>query len=176
MTRSILTYGLIAGVIVGAPMIVMGLLGWYGAPSTQSMIVGYAIMIVALTAVFVGVKRYRDREKGGVIKFLPAFLMGLGISAVAGVIYVIAWEITMQIMPGNFIETYAAAHLAEQEAAGATAAELEALRAQMAAMVESYANPLFRWPITFVEIFPLGVLVSLITALLLRNDRFMPAR
>lgn len=39
-----------------------------------------------------------------------------------------------------------------------------------------YANPLFRLPMVFAEIFPVGVLVSLISAALLRNRRFLPAR
>ena len=39
-----------------------------------------------------------------------------------------------------------------------------------------YANPLLRLPMTFVEIFPVGVLVSLVTAGLLRNSRFLPMR
>ena len=39
-----------------------------------------------------------------------------------------------------------------------------------------YANPLFRLPMTFIEIFPVGVLVSLFAAALLRNPRFMAAR
>jgi len=47
-------------------------------------------------------------------------------------------------------------------------------RAQDFAMM--YANPLFRMPITFTEILPVGILVSLFPALLLRNSRFMPAR
>ena len=40
----------------------------------------------------------------------------------------------------------------------------------------SYANPLFRLPITFVEMFPIGVLISLVSAAVLRNSRFLPAR
>ncbi len=39
-----------------------------------------------------------------------------------------------------------------------------------------YANPLFRLPMTFIEIFPVGVLVSLISAAILRNPRVLPAR
>jgi hypothetical protein len=39
-----------------------------------------------------------------------------------------------------------------------------------------YANPVFRLPITFVEMFPIGVLISLISAAVLRNSRFLPAR
>ena len=40
-------------------------------------------MIVALSVIFLGVKRYRDQELGGVIRFGTAFMLGLGIAAVA---------------------------------------------------------------------------------------------
>jgi hypothetical protein len=39
-----------------------------------------------------------------------------------------------------------------------------------------YSNPLYRLPITFVEMFPVGVLISLISAAVLRNSRVLPAR
>src|SRR3546814_12654255 len=35
---------------------------------------------------------------------------------------------------------------------------------------------MFRLPMTFVEIFPVGVLVSLVSAAVLRNPRVLPAR
>jgi hypothetical protein len=38
------------------------------------------------------------------------------------------------------------------------------------------ANPLLRLPMTFAEIFPVGMLVSLISATILRNPRMLPAR
>ena len=46
----------------------------------------------------------------------------------------------------------------------------------MRAMAEAYRNPLFRLPMTFVEIFPVGLLIALVSAGLLRNPRFLPAR
>jgi hypothetical protein len=50
------------------------------------------------------------------------------------------------------------------------------MRAEMDAFRVQYANPLFRLPMTFAEIFPVGVLVSLISAAILRNPRVLPAR
>ena len=50
------------------------------------------------------------------------------------------------------------------------------MRAEMAQFGEMYANPLIRMPITFIEIFPVGLVISLIAAALLRNSRFLPAR
>jgi hypothetical protein len=46
----------------------------------------------------------------------------------------------------------------------------------MDAFKRQYANPLFRLPMTFAEIFPVGVLVSLVSAAILRNPRVLPAR
>jgi hypothetical protein len=46
----------------------------------------------------------------------------------------------------------------------------------MEAFKLQYANPMIRMPMTFAEIFPVGLLVSLVSAGLLRNPRFLPAR
>lgn len=175
MLRSILVTGVLAGVAVAAPMFLMIALSGPGSPSS-SQFVGYLIMILALSLIFMAVKRRRDRVLGGVIRFLPAFLMGLGVSAVASVVYVIGWEITLALTNHAFIDAYAAAAVEQARARGAPAADIERLVADMEQFKTMYANPLFRLPITFVEIFPVGVLISLITAGLLRNRRFLPAR
>jgi hypothetical protein len=175
MTRTILVFGLAAGLIVAVPMGLMLANAEPGSPAT-SHFAGYLIMLLALSLVLFGVKRLRDREYGGVIRFVPAFLAGLGISAVAGVVYVIGWEITLAATDFAFMDSYSAAAVEAARARGASTAEVEALIVQMEEFRAQYANPLFRMPITFVEIFPVGCLVSLVSALLLRNSRFLPAR
>ena len=159
MLRTILIYGAIAGLVVAIPM---------------NLALAFAPDSEASTSHIT--KRYRDRTLGGVIKFLPALLIGLGISAVAGVIYVIGWEISLAATNHEFIDSYTQAAIAAEQAKGVSGADLEAFIAEMEQMRVQYANPLFRLPITFIEIFPVGVLVSLITAALLRNSRFLPAR
>jgi hypothetical protein len=175
MTRIILIFGAAAGLVVAVPMCLLVANAEPGSAAT-SHFAGYLIMLLALSLVFIGVKRLRDRELGGVIRFLPALLAGLGISAVASVIYVIGWEITLAITDFSFIDTYSSAAVEAARARGASAAEVEKVIAQMAEFREQYANPLFRLPVTFIEIFPVGLLVSLISAALLRNSRFTPAR
>jgi Protein of unknown function (DUF4199) len=133
-------------------------------------------MLVALSAVFVAVKRHRDDDLGGVIRFWPALGLGLGISVVAGVIYVVSWETAVAISHLDFASSYANTLIAQQRAAGVHGEELKKFVASMDEFKRNYANPLYRWPMTFAEIFPVGVLVSLITAALLRNSRFLPAR
>ncbi len=173
MLRTILIFGVAAGLVVAVPMF-LTLANSDPAAHTNSQFAGYLMMILALSLIFIGVKRFRDRALGGVIKFVPAFLMGLGISAVASVIYVIGWEITLAATDFAFIEDYSAAMVEADRAKGASPADIERVTAQMEAFKLQYANPLFRLPMTFIEIFPVGLLISLISAGLLRNARFLP--
>ncbi|HEY7797288.1 MAG TPA: DUF4199 domain-containing protein [Hyphomonadaceae bacterium] len=181
MTRIILIYGAIGALVVGGLM-VWGMMSWTpeqmaGEEGMDSgLIVGYLTQIVALTTVFLGIKHFRDKERGGVIKFLPAFLVGLGISAVASLGWIIGWEI---VLASGFDYEALMAKMTTQQAAasGATGAALEQKIAESQAFMKLYMeNPLVRLPITFIEMVPVGVLISLLSALLLRNSRFMPAR
>lgn len=176
MIRPILFYGVIAGLIVTLPMLL--LIGGAGSSDhgVSSMLVGYLTMIVALSVIFVAVKQYRDKHLGGVIKFLPALLMGLGISVIASVLYVAAWEVYLNLTHYAFMENYTHAMIESAKAKGVAGPELDQLVSEMSTMKENYKNPLFRLPMTFVEPFPVGVIVSLIAAALMRNSRFMPAR
>lgn len=178
MLARILKTGLIAGVIAGGGLSLTIVAagdslghGWTG------MAAGYAIMLVALSLIFLAVKQQRDVAGGGVIRFWPAFGMGLAISAVAGVLYVAIWEaVQATLLHGDFAKSYGDAMIAQKRAAGASAAEIAQATREAADFVAQYHDPLFRWPMTFLEIFPVGVLVSLVSAALLRNPRFMAAR
>lgn len=176
MLRTILKYGVIAGLVVGGFELVT-FTAFSGMPPLKyGMLIGYTTMLIALSAVFVGIKRHRDVDRGGVIGFWPAFGVGLGISFVAGLFYVAAWEAVQAMTHMDFASSYSKAIIASEKAKGASAESLAKLSADMEAFKLQYADPLFRLPMTFVEIFPVGVLVSLISAGLLRNRRFLPAR
>lgn len=176
MLRTILKYGVIAGLVVGGLMIGT-VIAFSGMPPLKyGMLIGYTTMLIALSAVFVGIKRHRDVDRGGVIGFWPAFGVGLGVSFIAGIFYVVAWEAVQALTRMDFADSYARAMIESEKAKGASAEALAKLSADMATFKLQYANPLFRLPMTFVEIFPVGVLVSLVSAGLLRNSRFLPAR
>ncbi|MDO9223578.1 MAG: DUF4199 domain-containing protein [Caulobacter sp.] len=159
MLRTILTFGAAAGLIVALPMFASMVFGKPGSFS-HSLVFGYSLMFLAFSLILVGVKRFRDQVGGGVIRFLPALGVGLGISVVASLIYVIGWEMTLAATDYAFITDYGAA----MEPAARAAFEAQ------------YRDPLFRLPMTFVEIFPVGVLVSLVAASLLRDSRFLPMK
>lgn len=169
MLNRMIVYGIAAGLVVGSVFFGFAMSGAlvHGA---AGMAIGYLTMLVALSLVFVAVKRHRDTELGGVIRFWPAFGLGLGISLVASLVYALAWEVTLAANGGA--EAFVDQYLASERARGASAealAEMEGFRA-------IYANPVLRMSVTFAEIFPVGLIVSLLSAALLRNARFMPAR
>lgn len=170
MTRIILTYGLISGLVVILGTIAAILL------DASSMWLGYLIMLVALSSILVGVRQHRDQALGGVIGFWAALMMGLAIAVVASLVYVAVWEIYLASTHYDFMDKYVAGILKAKRAAGVTGAAYAKIEAEMAAMRAQYASPLYRLPMTFLEIFPVGLLVALVSAGLLRNPRFLPAR
>jgi len=114
--------------------------------------------------------------QGGVIGFGKAFLIGLGIAAVAGLAYALVWEAYLALTHYGFTQAYINETLAAKRAAGVSGAQYQKAVAEMETFRTQYSSPLFRIPMTFIEIFPVGLLVALVSAALLRNPRFLPAR
>lgn len=172
--RYALIYGGIAGAIIIA-VISAGL--FFELPDHfQSEWFGYLVMLAGLSLIFVAVKRYRDVERGGVIRFLPAFGLGLGVALVAAILYVLGWEAVLAASGRDFIAEYSAGIVQSMQADGASAAAIQAKQAELAEIGEAYRNPLFRMPITFLEIAPVGFIVAVVSAALLRDPRVLPAR
>jgi small-conductance mechanosensitive channel len=172
--RYALIYGSISGAIT--VLVIASSLVFNLPNHAHSEIFGYLVMLAALSLIFVGVKRYRDVECGGVIRFVRAFLLGLGIAVVAGVIYTFGWELYLGLSGRDFIAEYSASVLKHMRESGAAQAAIDAQAAQLRALAASYRSPLFRLPMTFIEIFPVGLVVALISAAILRNPRVLPAR
>ncbi|HEV7661877.1 MAG TPA: DUF4199 domain-containing protein [Allosphingosinicella sp.] len=154
--RYALVYGLMSGLVIGATLVAIVAFA-ARSPILTSVWFGYLVMLVALIFVFVGVKRYRDNDRGGVIGFVPALAMGLAIALVAAVAYVLIWEAYLAATHYAFIDRFF------------SGPGMETARAQ-------YSNPLVRMPQTFMEIAPAGLVVALVSAGLLRNPKVFPAR
>ena len=171
-------YPLIYGGIAGAIAIsIISTTIALGLPShSTSVFVGYLVMLAALSLIFVGVKRYRDVECGGVIRFRRAFGIGLGMALVAALVYAIGWEVFIAISGFDFMTEYTNDVIAGMRAEGASQAAIEAKTVEMREMTAMYENPLLRVPMIFAEIAPVGLLVALVSAALLRNPKLLPAR
>jgi hypothetical protein len=169
-----LIYGGIAGAI--AITIISATLALDLPSHATSIYVGYVVMLVALSLIFVGMKRYRDVECGGVIRFGRAFGLGVGMALVAALVYAIGWEVFIAVSGFDFMTGYTSDLIANMRAEGATQAAIDAKLAEMRDMTAMYENPLLRIPMIFAEIAPVGLLVALASAALLRNPKTLPAR
>lgn len=164
MKKTIIKNGLISSLIVCAAMATSMALMKNGCGSTTSMMVGYASMLVAFIFIFVAVKSYRDKENGGVITFWTGLKIGLLISLIASTCYVVTWAIEYKYFMPDFMTKYAASAIAQIKASGQSQAIIDAEIKKTMEMQESYKNPVYFTMITYSEILPVGILVSVISA------------
>jgi hypothetical protein len=170
MKRVVLVFGLLAGAVLSVMMVVnIAFIDRIGFDTAE--IIGYTTMVLAFLMVFFGIRSYRDNIYGGTISFGKAFAIGLLITLVASACYVTTWEVIYYWFAPDFVEKYGAYMLRQAREAGATEQELAAKAAEMARFREMYKNPLINAAITFVEVFPIGAVVTLISAAILRRDR-----
>jgi predicted permease len=170
MKKTVLICGLIAGLISTSLFIGLMLLGKAGDDQFKhGMIYGYTLMILAFSFIFVGTKITRDKYNGGGISFGKAFRVGLYITLIASTIYVIVWLIDYYVFIPDFADKYGAHVLESMRASGATQAEIARQGAANSKFSEMYKNPLFNALITYSEIVPVGLIVSLISAWTLRR-------
>lgn len=171
-----LIYGLLTGgVIIAVLIATMTVLDQL--KFTHSVWFGYLVQLVAMTFVLVGVKHYRDVEKGGVIRFLPALGMALLIVLVAVAAYVLIWEVYMAATNDSFMDKYIAAELAHMKATGKSATEIAQAGAAMRQMADEYnSHPFYRMGMTVIEIAPTGAIMAILSAIAVRFPKFLPAR
>ena len=170
MKKIIWVCGIIAGIIsvswavFGEPMF-----GDHMSLHTR-MIFGYASMILGFSLIFVAIKNYRDNYSGGQITFGKALRIGLLITLVASTVYVVVWMIDFSYFVPDYGEKYQAQAIAEMKASGVSAAEIQKQGAEMAATMAKYkSSAIFRVMFTYLEIVPVGIVVSLIAATILKK-------
>jgi hypothetical protein len=170
MRKIVLTFGLIAGAVLSAMMLVtLPLLDRIGFDKGET--IGYTSMVLAFLMVFFGVKSYRDNLAGGSVTFGRAFLVGLLITAVASLCYVATWEVIYYEIAPDFGDKYAAYVVAKAKASGATDAQIAVQTKEMAKFTEMYKNPLVNIGLTFLEPLPVGMAFTLVTAAVLGRRR-----
>jgi hypothetical protein len=173
MKKTIAVFGLIAGVILAIFICLMVpfMKHMEGDSMMTSMFVGYTVQLLAFSMIFFAVKSYRDKYNGGVISFGKAFQIGILISLIGSAFYVITWAIIYNTLLPNFMDTWGAAQITGAMKRGASAAEIAKIKEQIAQGKEMYSTWWGFAGITLFEIFPTGLLVTLISALILKRKR-----
>ncbi len=178
MKKIVLVYGLIAGAILGAMFFITAPF-WDNGMLTfdNAMYVGYGTMVVSLSLVFFGVKSYRDNYKKGAITFGQGFKVGILITLIACLLYALSWEVAYHTVSKGFTVEMSKHYAEEIKKNAKNEVELKEKLEKSRKEMELYDNSfIFRFVLTFlVEVFPVGLVITLITALLLKNKNFLPA-
>lgn len=176
MKRIVLIFGLISGAISSAmmfltlPLIDRGVVNF-----NNGELIGYTAIFLSFLLVFFGIRSYRENN-GGTITFGRAVAVGLLITLISCVFYVASWEVIyFKLMP-DFADKFSSAAIASMRAKGASDAAIAAKKKEMADLKAMYDNPLTNAAVTFLEPSPVGLVVTLISAgILRRRERVLPS-
>ena len=169
MKRIVLVFGLISGAISSAMMfLTLPFIKSGAIDNHNGEIIGYAAIFLSLLLVFFGIRAYRENA-GGAISFGRAFSVGILITLISCVFYVASWEVIyFKLMP-DFADKYAARAIGEMREKGATESAIAAKKVEMEKMKAMLDNPLINAAVTFIEPFPVGLIVTLVSAAILRR-------
>ena len=169
MKKTVLTFGLIAGLIISVLMDGSLLIASKMGSGHNSMLLGYTMMVASFLLVYFGIRSYRDNKLDGRISFGRAFACGILITLITCVFYVVTWEIIYFNFIPHFMDSYWAAQIHKVQGAGLSPAATAAKVAAIQQMQQSYQNPLINMAYTFIEPLPVGLLITLISAAVLRR-------
>lgn len=168
MKKTILTFGLISGAVLSLMMVATvpfaDRIGF-----DNGAVIGYTTMVLSFLLVFFGIRSYRDNVGNGQITFSKAIAVGISITLISCICYVVTWEILYFNFLHDFMDKYGAHVIEKLKASGASSAAIEAQGQQLKKYKELYENPLFNAAMTFIEPFPIGLVVTLISAAVLRR-------
>lgn len=163
-------FGLIAGGLLGGMMVItMPMYMNQSLDFDHGEILGYSTMVLAFLLVFFGIRSYRDKAEGGTITFGRAFKVGILITLVACGVYVATWQVLYFGFMPDFPDVYAAHLIEKMRADGATAQQITEKQQEMAKFRDLYRNPLINAGVTFLEVFPVGLITTLVSAAILRR-------
>ena len=175
MRKIVITYGLISGAIITSLFLLSMYLWQKGIINFDNgEYFGYGSMLVALSMVFFGIKSFRDNKNGKTIGFWKGAQVGILISLLASFVYAAGWETYMQTNPQNtFIEEYTDHYIGKLKEKGASQEEVDKTKTEMASMQQMYKNPVIRFGMTLMEILPVGIIVTLLSAAILRKKEVL---
>ena len=169
MKKTVLTFGVIAGVMISVLMDGSLILANKIGSGHNSMLLGYTMMVASFLLIYFGVRSYRDNNLGGQISFGRAFACGILIALITTVFYVATWEILYFNFMPHFMDSYWAAQIHKVQSSGLDPTTTAAKVAEIQHSQELYQNPFVNMAYTFIEPLPVGLLITLISAAVLRR-------
>ena len=169
MKKTVLTFGVIAGVMISVLMDGSLILANKIGSGHNSMLLGYTMMVASFLLIYFGVRSYRDNNLGGQISFGRAFACGILIALITTVFYVATWDILYFNYMPHFMDSYWAAQIHKVQARGLDPVTTAAKIAEIQHSQQLYENPFVNMAYTFMEPLPVGLIITLISAFVLRR-------
>jgi hypothetical protein len=169
MKKNALIFGSISGLIITTMMLFTASACYTDPGFKGNDVIGYTALIAAFSFIFIGIRNYRDKHHGGAITFGKAFKTGFYITLTASTIYVVVWLVDYYLFIPDFMDKYELHVLTGVKNDGGSEVELAEKAAEMKNFKAMYKNPLFVILVTYAEVFPIGLAISLISALILKR-------
>ena len=169
MNKTILKYGLISGAIASALMLISALYYHQTSNFKNGEVFGYAGILLSMLFVYFGTRAYRDRQEGGKMSFLKAFEVSLLITLISCLCYVVTWMFVYEFIMPDFMDKFADHMVEQMKVSGAGEEQIRQEMAKMEEYKAMYRSPLKRFALTFIEPFPVGLLVSIVSSIVLRR-------
>jgi len=166
LKKIVLIFSLILGAILCVNMFIMVNMFYGNQDFKTNDVVGYAALVVVFSLIFFAVRNYRNKHLNGFISFGKAFKTGILVAFLASTLYVVVWLFYYYLFVPDFLDKYIAYVLKR-----APEAQLAAKTKEMESFREMYKSPFFVIIITYSEIFPIGLIVSLVSALILKRKK-----
>jgi hypothetical protein len=168
MKKTVLTFGLISGAISSVLMVATVPFA-HKIGFNKALVVGYTTIVLSFLLVYFGIRSYRDNVGNGQITFAKAFAVGICITLISCIFYVVTWEILYFNFMHDFMDNYGADMIERLKASGASPAVVQVKVEDLKKLKEQYENPLYNSLMTFIEPFPVGLAITLISAGVLRK-------
>ncbi len=173
MKKTTLTFGLISGALSSLMMMATVPFG-DKIGFDKGEFIGYTIIVLSFLLVFFGIRSYRDSVSNGQITFTKGFAVGISITLISCICYVVTWEaLYFHFLPG-FMDKYSAYMVAKLKAKGASPAAIQAQLQQVQKYKALYDNPFLNAAMTFIEPFPIGLVITLLSAGVLKRKPQSP--
>ncbi len=170
MQKTVWTFGLISGAIISLLMLLV--LPFHDAIGyDRSLVLGYTTMVLAFLLIYFGIRSYRDTVANGSIGFGRALAVGTLIAVISSVCYTATWELIYPRIATDFTAKYQAHEISKAKASGASQAEIDQRAADLKRFSELYKNPVVNAALTFIEPLPVGLVIALVSAGVLRRRR-----
>ncbi len=169
MKNIVIIYGVTAGLILSLMVFVIMEISQLKSIDGTGKWIGNVFMITAFSFIYLGIKNFRDKHSGGIINFNRAFRIGLLITLLASVCYSVTWLVYYNFIDSSYIDNSTETFIKQLQSGDIPAVEIENDIKAYRENMDNYKKPGVMAFYTFMEMFPVGLVISILCGFLMRR-------